>query len=121
LLPLLNSQFTTVSFFEISVKFRVGGVDQAIAAVSTALNRINGVLEREIAVRFQLVANNNALIFSNSSTDPYTNGNITALALQNSAVLANLIGNSNFDIGHVLGTLDPGQDSAGTIILCSPG
>ncbi|HRP93882.1 MAG TPA: M12 family metallo-peptidase, partial [Ignavibacteriaceae bacterium] len=60
-----------------------GTVPLALAAVVTSVNRVNGVYEKEVAVRMILVANNDTLIFTNASTDPYSNTNGGAMLSQN--------------------------------------
>jgi len=74
-----------------------------LSVMTTNLNRINGVYERELAVTFQLVNNEDTLIFLSPSSD-YTNSNIFALMGQNEFVCDSRIGNANYDIGHVFST-----------------
>src|SRR5690606_7787240 len=51
-----------------------------LAAMNTTLTRLNGVFERDLSLHFNLVANNDLVIFTSSATDPYTNGNEIASA-----------------------------------------
>ena len=46
--------------------FHGGTVSAGLAAVTTSVNRVNGVYEKEFAVRMVLVANNNLIIYTNS-------------------------------------------------------
>ena len=39
------------------------------------MNRVNGVFERDIAITMTIIANNNLLVYTNSGSDPYSNGN----------------------------------------------
>lgn len=36
------------------------------------MTRVNGVFENDFAVRMVLIANNDLVIYTNASTDPYT-------------------------------------------------
>jgi CSLREA domain-containing protein len=84
--------------------FNGGTVALALAAITTTMNRVNGIFERDLAVRMTLVANNNLIIYTNGATDPYTNGNVGAMIGENQTNLNNVIGAANYDIGHVFGT-----------------
>ncbi len=73
-----------------------------LAAVTTSINRINGVCEVEFAVRLVLVANNNLVIFTNAATDPFTSPNSpTTTNGQCQTRLDTVIGSAAYDIGHV--------------------
>ncbi len=85
-------------------QFHGGTVALGLAAVTTSVNRVNGVYEKEVAVRMILVANNNLIIYTNGATDPYTNNNGSAMLSQNISNLNAVIGSANYDIGHVFST-----------------
>ena len=88
---------------------------QALAAMNNTMTRVNGIFENDFAARMMLIANNDDLIYTNASTDPYSpssqmdNWN---LELMNN--LSSSIGNNNFDIGHLFGR-DGGGGNAGCI------
>ena len=90
-------------------QYHGGTVAGSLAAIVTSVNRITGVFETEMAVRFVLVANNNLLIYTNPATDPYTDGDSAAMLTENQAIVDNIIGTANYDMGHVFG----GQNAGG--------
>lgn len=79
-----------------------GTLKAGVAAVVTVVNRLNAIYEPEVAIRFVLVANNDQIIYANSATDPYTGTDASALLGENQANLDAVIGDANYDIGHVL-------------------
>lgn len=81
-----------------------GTTASALSAMIVAMNRVNGVYEREFGISMELVPNDTVLIFLNAGTDPYTNNNGATMLGQNQTTCDNLIGNANYDIGHVFST-----------------
>ncbi len=77
-------------------------VECGLAAVVTAMNRVNQVYETELAVHMTLIDNNDLIIYPVAAGDPYSNG--TGALNQNITNLNNVIGQANFDIGHVFTT-----------------
>ena len=84
--------------------FHGGTVGSAMAAITTAMNRVNGIYERDLAVRMELVDDNDQVIYTNGATDPYTNDNAFAMLAQNQSNLDAVLGPNSYDIGHVFST-----------------
>ncbi len=70
---------------------------QALAAINATMTRVNGVFEKDFAVRMVLIANNDLVIYTNASTDPYT----TSYNSQLQSTLTSVIGEANYDVGHL--------------------
>ncbi len=81
-----------------------GTVELGLAAIVTALNRVNGIYETDFAIRLELIANNDQIVYTDGSTDPYTNTSASDMLDENIANLDTVIGVANFDIGHVFST-----------------
>lgn len=84
--------------------FYGGTVSGAQAGIVTTVNRINQIYEQEIAVRLTLVANNASLVYTNGTTDPYTNNSGSTMLSENQTNVNAIIGAANYDIGHVFST-----------------
>ena len=89
----------------------------ALAAINNTMTRVNGVFEKDFAVRMVLIATNDAVIFTNATTDPYsvaTAGSGGAWNQELQTTLTNTIGSANYDIGHLFGA-SGGGGNAGCI------
>lgn len=95
--------------------FHGGTKELGLAAVVTMLNRVNEVYARDLAIKLELVADNDKVIFSNTETDPFANDDSDID--KNTGVLDKAIGNSNYDLGHVVGT--GGGGVAGFGVVCN--
>jgi subtilisin-like proprotein convertase family protein len=75
-----------------------------LSAIVTALNRVSGLYETELSVRFQLVANNSTIIYGTGGVNgasPYGSaGDSTTLDLIQ-AQIDSKIGQNNYEIGHL--------------------
>ena len=85
-------------------QFYGGTINGALAGMVTSVNRVDGVYEREVAVRMVLIPNETDIIYTDANTDPYTNDDGGAMLGENQANLDAVIGTANYDIGHVFST-----------------
>jgi subtilisin-like proprotein convertase family protein len=97
--------------------FHGGTVAGALAAINTSLARVNAIYERDFCIRMVLVANNSSIIYTNASTDPYTNNNGSTMLSQNQTNIDNVIGSANYDIGHVFSTGGGGVASLASVCV----
>ncbi len=92
---------------EWTTQYGGGTVGGAQTAITTMVNLIDAIYEKEVAIRFTLVNSTN-IIFTNSATDPYASPNAadSAALNANQATLDNvaLLGSANYDIGHLFGS-----------------
>ncbi|MFY1046925.1 reprolysin-like metallopeptidase [Chryseobacterium sp. GP-SGM7] len=92
-----------------------GGIPGAMSAMATTMTRVNGVYEKTISATMVMVANNSLLIYTNGSTDPYTNNNGSTMLGENISNVNNIIGSANYDIGHVFSTGGGGVAYLGSV------
>jgi hypothetical protein len=78
---------------------------QVLSKMVIMVNRINGYYERELSVHMNLIANNDAVIYTNAGVDPYNcNNNKACLIGEVQTNITNVIGPANYDIGHIVST-----------------
>ncbi len=95
-----------------------GTVASVLSAVTTVVNQVNSIFEKENAIRLVLISNTTeTFFFPPNSNDPYTNGNLSACLNENPGVMNAAYTIDGYDIAHVFGT----QSSGGTIGLASVG
>ncbi|MDM8528160.1 M12 family metallo-peptidase [Anaerolineales bacterium HSG24] len=85
-------------------QFHGDTVAEGMSAIVTTINRVTGIYNRELAVDFQLVVNNDLIVYTDSESDPYTNDDGYSMMAENQKTLDELIGTSNYDVGHVFST-----------------
>jgi len=100
-------------------QFHGGNVVDAMAAIVTTMARVNGIYERELSITMELIDNNEQLIFTNASTDPFTNGDAGVFIDEVQEEIDDIIGNANYDIGHGFSTGAGGL--AGLGVVCQAG
>ncbi|MDP5232003.1 MAG: T9SS type A sorting domain-containing protein [Cellulophaga sp.] len=98
-----------------------GGKTATAALLDQWIEEINDIYGREYCVRFEIIPNNDQLIFLNAATDPWgtlpagsggcTNANI--ILSQQASVIDNIIGSENYDISHVIAGSPFGGGCAG--------
>jgi chitodextrinase len=94
----------------------------ALAAMNNSMTRVNGVFEKDFAIRMVLVANNDLVIYTNASTDPYSPA--TSLSNWNSqlqSTLTSVIGEANYDVGHLFGASGGGGNAGCIGCVCVNG
>jgi hypothetical protein len=80
-----------------------GTVALAQGGMVTTMNRVNGIYEKELAIRMVLV-NNTSICFTNAATDPYQNISSSSDLAANQVTTDANIGSGNYDIGHLFRT-----------------
>ncbi|SDE85387.1 zinc-dependent metalloprotease [Epilithonimonas hungarica] len=97
-----------------------GSVANALARMNTTMTRVNGVFENEFSIHMNLIAEEENIIFTSASTDPYSSATAGASGAWNDELKAVLmgstygIGDAKYDIGHLFGRTG-GGGSAGCI------
>ena len=98
---------------ELGISNSVSDTDKKSAILgylNSIMTNVNAVFERDIAITMQLVAKNTDIIFLDAATDFYS-----STSTRNQEACDNIIGNSNYDIGHLLHVGGGGWASLGSV------
>lgn len=90
-----------------------------LAAYNATLTRCNGAYEKDLAIHLNLIANTTAVIYYDPATDPYTTLGSWNGQLQ--ATLTSVIGEANYDIGHMFGASGGGGNAGCIGCVCVDG
>ena len=98
-----------------------GGTEAlALAGMNATMTRVNGIFERDLAIHMNIIANNNLVVYTDASTDPYST-NLNAWNGQLQTTLTNVIGEANYDIGHLFGASGGGGNAGCIGCVCVNG
>ncbi|MBL1221395.1 T9SS type A sorting domain-containing protein [Chryseobacterium sp. L7] len=86
-----------------------GGIVNTVIQMHATMTRVNGVFEKEFGIK-TIIQDIPAIIYTDPTADPYT-GNLN-LNLQQT--LTSVVGNANYDMGHVFNAAG-GNGNAGSI------
>ena len=92
--------------------FNSSQVALVLAAYNATLTRCNGTYEKDLALHLNLILSTVNVIFYDPSSDPYTG--MASWSAQLQSTLTSIIGEANYDIGHLFGATG-GGGSAGCI------
>jgi chitodextrinase len=93
----------------------------ALAAMNNTMTRVNGVFEMDFGAHMNLIANNDVLIYTSASTDPYSAATAGAGGAWNAELqntLTSVIGNAGYDIGHLFGASGGGGNAGCIGCIC---
>jgi len=100
----------------------------ALAAVNNTITRVNAIFERDFGVHMNLVANTDATLYTAAATDPYSAASVGAISsnvgsllgwnLQLQNTMTSVIGDGNYDIGHLFGATGGGGNAGCIACVC---
>jgi subtilisin-like proprotein convertase family protein len=102
----------------------VAQVGLVLAAINATLTRSNGVYEKDLAIHLNLITNTADVIYYNPATDPYSPADVGAGGAWNGelqATLTSVIGDANYDIGHLFGASGGGGNAGCIGCVCGTG
>ena len=85
----------------------------ALAGMNNTITRVNGVYERDFGLKLILVANNDAVVYTSASTDPFSI--MSNWKTESQTNFTSVIGEANYDIGHLFGTSTAPSGDAGCL------
>lgn len=97
---------------------------QAVAAMNATMTRVNGIFNKDLALKLVIIANNSLITYTNAATDPYSDATAGVAGEWSNELQADLtskIGNANYDIGHLFGASGGGGNADCIGCVCDTG
>ena len=85
-----------------------------LSAMNASLTRMNAVFEKDLSLHFNLIANNDILIFLDPATDPYTTFNTNSAQ----TAISSRVPATDYDMGHLLDKRNA-NGVAGLGVICN--
>jgi len=105
-----------------------GSKAAALAAINNTMTRVNAIFERDFGVHLEMISNMDAVIYTAAASDPYSAASAGTLSsnvgtdngwnLQLQKTLTNVIGDANYDIGHLFGATGGGGNAGCIACVC---
>ncbi|WP_417196467.1 reprolysin-like metallopeptidase [Bizionia sp.] len=83
--------------------FHGGTLPQVNAAIVNTMTVVNAIFENEFNVNMVLIPNNDAVVYLTTATSPYSSTTDSGYNGVLQSTLNSVIGNANYDIGHLMG------------------
>ena len=99
-------------------------VGLVLSAINATLARCNAIFERDLAVHLNLIASTTSVIYYDAATDPYSPAASGASGNWNGELqetLTSVIGDANYDIGHLFGASGGGGNAGCIGCVCESG
>ena len=80
-----------------------GTTTSVLAAVNATMTRVNGVYQKDLAIKMNLV-NNTTILYLNAATDPYGPTD-AAYNSELQTTLTGVVGEANYDVGHLMSAI----------------
>lgn len=97
-----------------------GGVEEALAQINATMTRVNGVFETDLALHINVI-DAPQIIFTNPETDPYSDADEGASGIWSwelQKTLTSMVGEENYDIGHLFGASGGGGNAGCLGCIC---
>ena len=90
--------------------------EDAYRAVVNTINRVNEIYENELQIKLELISDS-SLLFSDPNLDPFT----SSLNNQAQSAMDSIVGNENYDLGHLFDYGQSDGDAGCVGCVCSSG
>lgn len=105
-------------------QYHVAKGSSAAAAINATMTRVNAIFNKDLALKLELIANNNSILYDDPAADPYSPVVGTAPGAWSQELqrkLDDVIGNANYDIGHLFGATGGGGNAGCIGCVCDAG